>query len=118
MPLLPSSTPPKFSVAGDTVICDPVLPFPVSETGNKELVALLKIETLPSADPLNIGENSIPRVTLSPGESSIGSGGIEPSWKPGPLTVMFETVTFEPSLAVLLTATVLDPVCPTGTAPN
>jgi hypothetical protein len=111
---------PKFNADGDTEtgVVVPEFPFPVSETGSTGFVASLMIETLPFTEPLNFGENSMPRVTLSPGAIVIGKTGTSPNRNPGPATLIWETVMFPPSLALLLTATELDRVPPTGTIPN
>jgi hypothetical protein len=65
-----------------------------------------------------LGEKFIPRVRLWPGAITTGNEGAVLSWKLEPVTLIRETVMFEPSVAVLLTTTELEPVPPTGTVPN
>jgi hypothetical protein len=114
----PIATFPKFIVEGETVICGPPLPLPVSDTGRTGFEASLMIAILPDTDPLDTGEKSIPRVTLSPAASTSGIAGALPMRKPAPVTLMLERVMLDPSVAALLTAIELERVPPTGTAPN
>ena len=118
--VVPTPTFPKFNADGETVIGVgvPEFPFPVSETGRTGSVASLMIETLPFTAPFTFGENSMPRVMLSPGVIVMGKAGTLPRRKPCPATLIRETMMFAPSVAELLTANELDRVPPTGTVPN
>lgn len=115
--LLPTLTLPKFMLEGLTPNWPGANPSPVRGTVAGEPPSI-EMVSVPFTVPADLGAKVTLKVADWPGSSVKGHSGVLVAVKPGPLTLICETVTLEPAADALLTVRVLVLLLPTATPPK